>query len=80
MAWYQSRAPGLDLAFYRAYVDVLAVISETPELFQKVRGEVRRVIFRRFPFGLFYLLDGDEVIVLACIHERRSPDLWPDRG
>jgi len=80
MAWYQSRAPGVDLAFYRAYLDVLSVICETPELYRKVRGDVRRVIFRRFPYALFYVFDGDEIIVLSCIHEKRNPDLWPDRA
>jgi len=49
MAWYQGRSPGLERAFYRAYLDVLVLVSEAPELYQKVRGDVRRVVFRRFP-------------------------------
>ena len=80
MAWYQSRAPGVDLAFYRAFLGVLEAIGETPKLYRKVRGDVRRVIFRRFPYALFYVLGGDEVVVLACLHEKRNPDLWPDRA
>jgi hypothetical protein len=28
-------------------------------------------------FALFYVLDGDEVVVLGCVHERRSPEHWP---
>lgn len=80
MAWYQDRAPALDLAFYQAYLDVLSVIAETPELYRRVRGDVRRVIFRRFPYALFYVFDGAEVVLLACLHEKRNPGLWPDRG
>ena len=42
-----------------------------------VRGDVRRVILRRFPYALFYTIEGSDVVVLACVHERRSPDHWP---
>ena len=80
MAWYQSRAAGIDLAFFRAFLDVLGLVQENPELYRKVRGEVGRVIFRKFPYAVFYVFDGHEVVVLACLHERRSPDMWPRGG
>jgi plasmid stabilization system protein ParE len=77
MAWYQDRASGVDRDFYRTFHDTLASLRESPERFARVRGEVRRVVFRRFPYALFYVLDGDEVVVLGCVHERRSPEHWP---
>jgi plasmid stabilization system protein ParE len=77
MDWYSDRAPGLDQEFYDAYVGVLSNLAESPEMYQRVRGEVRRVIFRRFPHALFYIIEHFEVVVLACMHERRSPDRWP---
>ena len=80
MAWYELRSPGLGFAFYRTYVDVLSVISERPELYSTVRGEVRRVIRRRFPYAVFYVFEGAEVVVLSCLHEKRNPELWPRSG
>ena len=80
MAWYQGRRTGLDLDFYRTFIDVLAVIAESPELYRTVYGQVRRVVFRRFPYVVCYLFTGHEVVVLACLHERRNPDSWPDRA
>jgi plasmid stabilization system protein ParE len=68
---------GADRDFYRTFHDTLASLQESPERFARVRGEVRRVVFRRFPYALFYVLDGDEVVVLGCVHERRSPEHWP---
>ena len=79
MAWYERRAPGLGSAFYRTYLDVLARIAENPELYRRVRGDVRRIILRRFPYAVFYFFDGNEIVVLSCLHEKRSPDRWPDR-
>lgn len=82
MAWYGNRAPGVGQAFYRTFVDVLSTIVESPRMYGLVQGEVRRVVFRKFPYALFYILDesGDEpeIIVLSCLHERRSPERWPN--
>jgi plasmid stabilization system protein ParE len=80
MAWYDLRSPGLGALFYRTYLGALSIIAESPELNRKVRGDVRRVIFRRFPYAVFYVFDGSEIVILSCLHESRSPDLWPDRG
>ncbi len=74
MAWYQDRRTGLELDFYRTFLDILSLIAGSPELYHTVYGEVRRVVFRRFPYVLFYLFSDDEVVVLARVHERRSPD------
>ena len=80
MAWYELRSAGLGSVFYRTFRAALSVLAENPALYRKVHGGVRRVVFRRFPYALFYVFDGAEVVVLSCIHESRSPDLWPDRG
>ena len=77
MAWYGERAPGLDRAFHQAVLDALVRLCESPEMYRVIRGDVRRVVLRRFPFALFCLFDGTEVVILACIRERRSPEQWP---
>ena len=75
--WYDGRAPGLGATFLETFESVVEAISKSPELYAKVRGEARRVVFRRFPYALFYVFTGSEVVVLACLHERRSPERWP---
>ena len=80
MAWYEVRSTGLGSDFYRTFRAALSVVAESPELYRKVHGDVHRVVFRRFPYALFYVFDGAEVVVLSCIHESRSPELWPDRA
>lgn len=77
MVWYGDRVPGLDGEFYRTVGEMLTRISDTPEAFPAIRGEIRRTTLRKFPYALFYVFDGAEVVVLAFIHERRSPARWP---
>jgi len=35
---------------------------------------------RRFPFGVFYVLEGEAVVVLAVFHASRNPKGWQSRG
>jgi len=41
---------------------------------------VRRKLLRRFPYGVFFVLQDDEVIVIAIMHTRRQPNEWRSRG
>jgi len=33
---------------------------------------VRRARMRRFPYGVFYRLDGDDILILRVLHTRRD--------
>src|SRR5712692_1600144 len=33
----------------------------------------------RFPYGLFYRIDGSAVLVFAVVHLHRDPSTWQDR-
>jgi hypothetical protein len=34
---------------------------------------------KRFPYGLFYVREGDLITVLACFHAKRDPAIWKER-
>jgi plasmid stabilization system protein ParE len=42
-------------------------------LYQRVEGDVRRSVLRRFPYSLFFLVEQDEVVVLAFMHRHQQP-------
>jgi plasmid stabilization system protein ParE len=83
MVWYRDRSPGLDQEFYLSFLEVVSTIAQSPMMYRSVYGEVRRVIFRKFPYALFYVFHETtpepSVVILSCLHERRSPDRWPKR-
>lgn len=71
--WYDEQRPGLGDEF-RAAVDLqLARVLERPQLYPVVYRDVRRAILRRFPYLLYFGLNGDEIVLLACLHGRRDP-------
>lgn len=45
----------------------------------RVHGDVRRVLVRRFPHGIFYVVESDDIVVLAVFHGRSDPAQWRRR-
>jgi toxin ParE1/3/4 len=77
--YYEEASEGLGAEFLRAVEASLAIIERTPQLYAVVHREVRRALLWRFPYGIFYVIDGDTVVVLACFHARRDPAQWQRR-
>ncbi|MBP9581322.1 MAG: hypothetical protein KBE38_04110 [Ignavibacterium sp.] len=55
-------------------------MQQNPEAFPKVFKEIRRILLKKFPFGLFYLIDKDRIIVFAVFHASRNPNQWKERA
>jgi plasmid stabilization system protein ParE len=54
-------------------------ISEFPESGSPEGEDLRKVFLDRFPFTLVYRVRGDEIEVLAVMHQRRRPGYWRTR-
>jgi toxin ParE1/3/4 len=78
-AYYASQAEGLGHNFLAAVQQAAARIVGNPRLGQIVRGDIRRRLLRRFPFGLLYRIDPEEIVIIAVMHLRRRPEYWADR-
>ena len=77
--WYEERTEGLGSEFLRAVDASLAFIRRNPLAYHRVHKDMRRVLLRKFPYGLFYVVESDVMVVLACFHVRRDPTRLPDR-
>jgi toxin ParE1/3/4 len=78
--WYEGRSEGLGLEFLRAADACLASVRRNPSAFPKVHKGVRRVLMRKFPYALFYLIEEESIVVVACFHARRDPIDWLRRA
>lgn len=79
-AWYEEAQPGLGSVFLDSVDAALSRAAEFPRSGRVVHGEIRRVLTPRFPYGLSYVIDDDELFVLGCVHLRRDPYVWRSRG
>jgi plasmid stabilization system protein ParE len=78
--WYEGRSEGLGLEFLRAADASLSGVQRHPLAFPKVHREVRRVLIRKFPYALFYIVEQESIVVVACFHARRDPTDWLRRA
>ncbi len=77
--WYEAHERGLGREFLRAFRASTGALRRNPYMYPSVLADTRRVLLRRFPYGVFYEVQGSEVIVLACLHSARDPDEWKGR-
>lgn len=77
--WYEGERIGLGREFTQAARALLATVAREPERYPLVRAEVRRALMRRFPYAVYFIVEPESVIVLACVHVRRDPQVWQSR-
>ena len=74
--WYEEQREGLGNQFLDEALSVFSVISETPLMFPTVHRNIRRALLHRFPFGVYYRVESDEIVVVAVMHGSRNPRRW----
>ena len=77
--YYEQEQVGLGAAFLVDVQRCTAAIREHPQAAPIVRGQIRRRLCERFPYGLLYVVTADEIRVLAVMHLRRRPAYWVGR-
>jgi len=71
--WYEQQQAGLAASFYGELSAALGRLAETPLLYPVVYRDVRRTVLHRFPFLVWYRVEGSVVTVLACTHAKAKP-------
>ena len=78
--WYEAQRQGLGGAFRHALDIAVAALESNTEAYPVVHRDTRRVLLPRFPYGLYYRVVGENVVVVGCIHAKRHPRVWRSRG
>lgn len=75
-ARYESVRPGLGQRFAEAVADTVEAIAAAPLQFAVIEKERRRAGVRRFPYGIFFLVEETRIVVISCFHGKRHPKHW----
>lgn len=78
--WYEDQQSGLGTRFLDELDLVFQRIAESPLQFPQLEDDVRRALLRRFPYGVYFFAESEEVKVLAVLHLHRQPDMWKSRN
>ncbi|MDA3787956.1 MAG: hypothetical protein PF503_05640 [Desulfobacula sp.] len=71
--WYEEKTLGLGEEFLRMFYARAAELSYNALLYQKVYGDVRRCLLRRFPYAIYFKIEGNAIIVIGLFHCAGNP-------
>ncbi|OGP88313.1 MAG: addiction module toxin RelE [Deltaproteobacteria bacterium RBG_16_47_11] len=77
--WYEGRVPGPGLEFICTVDSLFSSIIRNSQAYAVVYMTVRRVLTRKFPYEVFFIVDVGGVAILAVFHARRNPKRWQER-
>lgn len=77
--FYGMELASLGLVFVAAVEAAVAHVREYPDSCPIIRGRVRKVRVRRFPYSVMYSVVEERIRVLAVAHDRRRPYYWSGR-
>jgi len=76
VAWYyEQQVNGLGKEWIMCVDDAMSSIETNPNIFSKYYREYRRGLVRRFPYGIFYIVDENTVSVVRILDLRQSPNV-----
>lgn len=77
--WYEARQRGLGVRFLDEIDRLLDRIAGTPAQFPLLSEDIRRGFAHTFPFGAYFVIIDNAVVILAVLHMRRRPRDWKRR-
>ena len=77
--FYESRETDLGKEFLEELSQGFHRITENPLSYSIHFDEYRRYLMGRFPYGVVYRIEGQQILVFAVAHLRRRPRYWKDR-
>ena len=70
--WYETREPGLGLDFATQVYAAIQRAQAFPLAWQEMDGNIRRALVHRFPYGVLYATEQDQLMIIA-VHAPASP-------
>ncbi len=77
--YYETQALGLGHDFLDKINSAVQDITEHPDRWPIIRFNIRRRLVHRFPYGILYRNDSEEIVVLAVMNLHRHPNYWINR-
>jgi len=78
-SWYEHELSGLGHTFLDTALAFLESIPDNPLQYPLVHKEIRRALLPRFPFGIYYSIEDNFILVYGVMHASRNPRRWQDR-
>jgi plasmid stabilization system protein ParE len=76
LEFYEAAQQGLGSQFLDEIEAATRLIEKYPHAWLAFSPRTRRIRTHRFPYGLFYQIRGEEILILSVMDLRRDPKRW----
>ncbi|CAN5136412.1 hypothetical protein BH11PSE9_BH11PSE9_02660 [soil metagenome] len=79
VAYYEEIERGLGARFQAAVEKAVALAIAMPFAGSPHKHGTRRVFPKKFPFGIVYIVQDEEIVIFAVAHFKLKPGYWRSR-
>lgn len=77
--FYEQRLSNLGGQFLETIENAVREIQNSPRQWRVIERDVRLCLITRFPFGIYFRIELDELRILSIKHHSRHSDMWRER-
>ena len=77
--YHQDVRAGLEQLFYEDYLFLENRLEQNPFQFPIVDSGIRKALFPKFSYALFFTIEIDSVKILAILHQKKKPQRLTSR-
>jgi len=77
--WYEEQREGLGYEFLLSADQCINTIQLNPFFSFNVAEQIRRAVIPRFPYNIYYTVEGEFVFIHLVMHQFREPETWQNR-
>lgn len=74
--WYEAQEPGLGIEFILALDASIDLAVAAPHHYEDFYLGIRRVLLKRFPYSVYFVVENRTVDIIAVLHQHQSPVTW----
>lgn len=74
--WYENEQQGLGVEFLDELRATYGRVIDGPLKYKELRSGIRRALVKRFPYAIYFAVEGDVIVVLTVLHASRDPAEW----
>lgn len=74
--WCEGKREGLGAELTLELDALYERIAQNPRQFPVIEEGTYRALLRRFPYAVYFVISDDVPVIIAVLHQHRTPDAW----
>jgi mRNA-degrading endonuclease RelE of RelBE toxin-antitoxin system len=79
IAYFDEQRDGLGDRFEQDLLETITFVTDHPFAGKMLTRRARKFRLRTFEYNVVYVLDDQEIVIIAVAHHKRRPGYWRSR-